>query len=149
MREFVAIGVEAALIEEEDAAAAIALAQEGRTVPVPRIERALLLLERGVGYDVQEGEERDSGERRSAEGRAVAFANHVNALALSMTWLPQCGSRDVFLIDVLCCATVHNHFLNFRVLFRVSRRMLPVYSKVLPLQYYYRRLHLTLVRAEH
>ncbi|KAH8991238.1 hypothetical protein EDB92DRAFT_685348 [Lactarius akahatsu] len=69
MRELVAISVEAALIEEEDAATAIALAQEGRTVPVPRIERALLLLERGAGYDVQEGEEKDSGERRSAEGR--------------------------------------------------------------------------------
>ncbi|KAH9033159.1 hypothetical protein EDB83DRAFT_2507869 [Lactarius deliciosus] len=101
MREFVAIGVEAALIEEEDTAAAIALAQEGRTVPVPRIERARLVLERGAGYDIREGEERDSGGRRSAEGRAVAFANRVNALALSMTRLPQFRERQAEVFRVL------------------------------------------------
>ncbi|KAH9170071.1 hypothetical protein EDB89DRAFT_2114921 [Lactarius sanguifluus] len=96
MREFVAIGVEAALIEEEDTAAAIALAQEGRTVPVPRIERARVILERRAGYDIPEREERDSGGGRSAEGRAVAFANRVNVLALSMTRLPQFRERQVF-----------------------------------------------------
>ncbi|KAH9054968.1 hypothetical protein EDB87DRAFT_1688611 [Lactarius vividus] len=102
MREFVAVGVEAALIEEEDTVAAIALAQEGRTVPVPRIERARSLLERGAGYDVLEGEEgRDSGGRRSAEGRAVAFANRVNALALGMTRLPQFRERQAEVFRVL------------------------------------------------
>ncbi|KAH9015659.1 hypothetical protein EDB85DRAFT_2156499 [Lactarius pseudohatsudake] len=60
MREFVAVDVEAALIEEEDTAAAMALAQDGRAVPVPRVERARLVLERGAGYDIREGEERDS-----------------------------------------------------------------------------------------
>jgi hypothetical protein len=43
MREFVAIGMEAERIEEEDTEAAIALAQQGRTVPVPRLERARML----------------------------------------------------------------------------------------------------------
>ncbi|KAH9037336.1 hypothetical protein EDB84DRAFT_1587946 [Lactarius hengduanensis] len=77
MREFVAIGMEAALIEEEDTAAAIALAQDGRAF------------------------ERDSGGRRSAEGRAVAFANRVNALALSMTRLPQFRERQAEVFRVL------------------------------------------------
>ncbi|KAH9015656.1 hypothetical protein EDB85DRAFT_2097309 [Lactarius pseudohatsudake] len=107
MREFVAIGIEAALIEEEDTAAAMGLAQDGRTVPVPRIERAQLLLERGAGYDIPEGEERDSGGRRSAEGRAVAFANRVNALALSMTRLPQFRERQAEVFRVLAAGGGH------------------------------------------
>jgi hypothetical protein len=92
MREFHAIGREAAHIEEEDTVEAIRLVQEDCEVPVPRLERARLLLERGVGVEVE-----NSG-RRSAEGRAVAFANRVNALALAMTRLPQFRERqnDVF-----------------------------------------------------
>ncbi|KAH9173714.1 hypothetical protein EDB89DRAFT_1957263, partial [Lactarius sanguifluus] len=74
---------------------------EGRTVPVPRIERARLVLERGAGYDIREGEERDSGGCRSAEGRAVGFANRVNALALSMTRLPQFRERQAEVFRVL------------------------------------------------
>jgi hypothetical protein len=95
MREFAAIGREAARIEEEDTVEAIRLVQEGREVPVPRLERARLLLERGAGYDISE---RGNSGRRSTEGRAVAFANRVNALALAMTRLPQFRERqdDVF-----------------------------------------------------
>ncbi|KAI9449831.1 hypothetical protein BJY52DRAFT_1306024, partial [Lactarius psammicola] len=89
MREFITIGAEAARLKEENTMAAITFAQEGCMVPVLRLERARLLLECGTGYDVQEGEDRDAGGRRSAEGRAVAFANRVNALALGMTRLPQ------------------------------------------------------------
>ncbi|KAN0130547.1 hypothetical protein V8E53_011633 [Lactarius tabidus] len=102
MREFVAIGMEAERIEEEDTEAAIALVQQGRTVPVPRLERARMLLERGAGYDVREGE-RDTGPsgRRSTEGRAVAFSNRVNALALGMTRLPQFRERQAEVFRVL------------------------------------------------
>jgi hypothetical protein len=96
MSEFSAIGREATHIEEEDTTMVIRLVQEGREgeVAVPRLERARLLLERGAGYDVDGG----SNGRRSAEGRAVAFANRVNALALAMTGLPQFKERqdDVF-----------------------------------------------------
>jgi hypothetical protein len=96
MSEFSAIGREAAHIEEEDTTAAIQLVQEGREgeVAMPRLERARLLLERGAGYDVDSG----SSGRRSAEGRAVAFANRVNALALAISRLPQFKERqdDVF-----------------------------------------------------
>lgn len=96
MREFSVIGREAVHIEEEDTMMAIRLVQEGRDgeVAVPRLERARLLLERGVGYDV------DSG-RQSAEGRAVAFANRVNALALAMTRLPQFKERQDEVFRVL------------------------------------------------
>jgi hypothetical protein len=70
---------------------AIRLVQEDcdGEVVLPRLERARLLLERGAGYDVGGG---GSG-RRSAEGRAVAFANRVNALALAMTRWPQFKAR--------------------------------------------------------
>jgi hypothetical protein len=99
MSEFSAIGREAAHIEEEDTMEAIRLVQEGRDgeVAVPRLERARLLLERGAGYDVDSG----GGGRRSAEGRAVSFANRVNALALAMTRLPQFKERQDEVFKVL------------------------------------------------
>lgn len=99
MSEFSAIGREAAHIEEEDTMAAIRLVQEGREgeVAVPRLERARLLLERGAGYDVDSG----SNGRRSVEGRAVAFSNRVNALALAMTRLPQFKERQDEVFRVL------------------------------------------------
>jgi len=97
MREFAAIGREAARIEEEDTMEAVRLVQEGREgeVRAPRLERARLLLERGAGYDMGNS---NGGRRRSTEGRAVAFANRVNALALTVTRLPQFRERqdDVF-----------------------------------------------------
>jgi hypothetical protein len=99
MSEFSAVGREAAHIEEEDTMVAIRLVQEGREgeVAVPRLERARLLLERGAGYDVDGG----SNGRRSAEGRAIAFANRVNALALAMTRLPQFKERQDEVFRVL------------------------------------------------
>jgi hypothetical protein len=99
MSEFSAIGREAVHIEEEDTTVAIRLVQEGREgeVAVPRLERARLLLERGAGYDVDSG----NNGRRSAEGRAVAFANRVNALALAMTRLPQFKERQDEVFRVL------------------------------------------------
>jgi hypothetical protein len=101
MSEFAMIGREAAHIEEEDTMEVIRLVQEGREgeVAVPRLERARLLLERGAGYDV-DGGGGGSG-RRSAEGRAVAFANRVNALALAMTRLPQFKERQDEVFKVL------------------------------------------------
>ena len=100
MRESVKIGLEAERIEEEDTEAAIALAQQGRAVPVPRLERARMLLEHGARYDVRE-RERDMGGRRSTEGRAVAFANRVGALALGMTRLLQFRERQAEVFRVL------------------------------------------------
>ncbi len=71
MSELAAIGREVAHIEEEDTMEAIRLVQEGRDgeVPVPRLERVRLLLERGAGYDVDSG----GDGRRSTEGRASEY----------------------------------------------------------------------------
>jgi hypothetical protein len=96
MRELAAVGREAARMEEEDTMEVVRLVSEGREgdVLAPRLERARLLLERGVGHEAGRG----NGGRRSTEGRTVAFANRVNALALSITRLPQFRQRqdDVF-----------------------------------------------------
>ena len=52
-------------------------------MPVPRLERARVLLDHGAGYDVRKGErESDMGGRRGVEGRAVAFANRVIVMRL-------------------------------------------------------------------
>ena len=89
-------------IEGEDAESVIALAQQRRAVPVPRPEHARMLLERGAWYDVREGErEWDMSGRRRAEGRAIAFANRVNALALGMTRVPQFRERQAEVFRVL------------------------------------------------
>ena len=61
MCEFVAIGLETERIEEEGTEAAIAFAQQGRGVIVPRLERAQMLPEHGAGYEVREGD-RSQGE---------------------------------------------------------------------------------------
>jgi len=97
MREFAAIGREAALMEEEDTMEAVRLVQEGREgeVRTPRLERARFLLEHGAGYDMTNS---DGARRWSAEGRVVLFTNRINAHALTVTRLPQFRERqdDVF-----------------------------------------------------
>ena len=72
---------------------AIRLVQEDREgeVAVPRLER-------GAGYDVDGG---GNGGRQSTEGRAVAFANRMSALALAMTRLPQFKERQDEVFKVL------------------------------------------------
>jgi len=58
------------------------------------MDRVKAMLEEGVGHDIAQG----SQGRRSVEGRAVAFTNRVNALALGMTRLKAFKERqkDVF-----------------------------------------------------
>lgn len=96
MLELGAIGRMAKEVEEEDTEEAMKLAQAGKDIPPPRMERMKLMLEEGVGHDARQG----SDGRRSVEGRAVAFANRVNALALGMTRLKAFRERqkDVFKI---------------------------------------------------
>jgi len=89
---FIAIGCDAANIKEEDDMEAIRLVQEGRKgeEDVPRLKRARLLLEQGVGYDVG-----------SADGRVVAFVDQVNVLTLDITQLPQFKKRQDRVFRVL------------------------------------------------
>ncbi|THH17908.1 hypothetical protein EW146_g2999 [Bondarzewia mesenterica] len=96
MIELGAIGRHAKEVEDEDTAEAMKLAQRGDDIPPPRIERVREMLEKGVGYEGRRGEE--SHRRSSLEGRAVAFTNRINALALGMTKLRAFRERqdDVF-----------------------------------------------------
>ena len=65
-------------MEEEDNENAIKLAQQGEDdVPLSRLDRVRLMLERGVGYKHHDDQGR----------RSVAFANKVNALGLALTKL--------------------------------------------------------------
>ncbi|KAF7972948.1 hypothetical protein HWV62_16514 [Athelia sp. TMB] len=90
MGELGAIGGAAREVEEADTEEAMRLAQDGEDIPPPRMERVRRMLQEGVACE--------AGGRRSVEGRAVAFANRVNELALKMTRLKQFRDRqeDVF-----------------------------------------------------
>lgn len=95
MAELVAIGSLAKEIEEDDNLVAMRCAERDEDIPPSRMDRVYMVLEEGVGHDRTQPE----GEgRRSVEGRAVAFANRVNALSLGMTRLPAFKERqgDVF-----------------------------------------------------
>ena len=124
MAELCAIGAKAHEMEEEDSEAAVRALQRGEdvTVRVPRMERVREILERGVGHarrgsdlGVRAGEGGGSGNggeggdgeetlrrrRTSTEGRAVAFANRINALALGMTRLQAFRERQEMVFKVL------------------------------------------------
>ena len=114
MRELCEIGAAVHVMEEEDSEVSVKALQEGKTPPVPRLERVEKVLKGGVSYvydDTQsdsEGELRSSattrGERRrttSTENRAVAFANRINALSLGMTKLRAFKERQEIVFKVL------------------------------------------------
>ncbi|KAF8175861.1 hypothetical protein BJ912DRAFT_1147014 [Pholiota molesta] len=96
MAELGAIGRQAAEIEAEDDEVAMRLAERGKDIPLSRLDRVKMILEEGVGYERGLQDARDG--RRSVEGRAVAFANRINALSLAMTKLKAFKERqgDVF-----------------------------------------------------
>ncbi|TBU25053.1 hypothetical protein BD311DRAFT_528547 [Dichomitus squalens] len=112
MAELCSIGTKLHEMEEEDSAATVRALQRGEDPPVPRLERVYEILEKGVGHarrpsDVGTGRagERE-GEvlrrrRTSTEGRAVAFANRINALALGMTKLRAFRERQEMVFKVL------------------------------------------------
>jgi hypothetical protein len=99
-----AIGKMAKEVEEEDTKAAMKLAERGRDVPVPRMERVVEMLEKGIGYqdDSRTGlTAAEEDRRRSVEGRAVAFANRINALALGVSRLKPFRERQREVFKVL------------------------------------------------
>ena len=111
MAELCALGRALHEMEDADSAATVRALQRGAAPPVPRLERVYEILERGVGFarrasDVGRevpGDEPEALRRRrtSTEGRAVAFANRVNALALGMTKLRAFRERQEMVFKVL------------------------------------------------
>ncbi|KAI0761013.1 hypothetical protein BD413DRAFT_495917 [Trametes elegans] len=110
MEELCAIGAAAHAMEEEDSAAAVRALQRGEEPAVPRLERVRDIIGGGVGHAFADGGVGEAGSggggdprrrRTSTEGRAVAFANRVNALALGMTRLRAFRERQEMVFNVL------------------------------------------------
>ncbi|KAK7448527.1 hypothetical protein VKT23_013790 [Stygiomarasmius scandens] len=102
-------------MREEDDERAIKALQEGRDPPVPRYDRVRIVLEEGVGGSLGRVDSTSSmnantgtdrkGRSRSPSGRAVAFANRINALALGMTRLRAFRERQGEVFKVLAAAS--------------------------------------------
>jgi hypothetical protein len=109
MTELAALGKLAGEMQEEDTEEAMRLAQRGEGVPVPRMERVEEALEKGVSLGGESGSARrlvrnlaDRQEaRRSVQGRALGFANRVNALSLRLTQLKAFKERQSEVFKVL------------------------------------------------
>ncbi|KAF8806925.1 hypothetical protein BYT27DRAFT_7167197 [Phlegmacium glaucopus] len=107
MVELGVIGREAKAMDEEDNENAMKLVQQGREddIPLSRLDRVRMMLEKGVGYDSErdgrDGDGDGSRGRRSVEGRAVAFANKVNSLGLSLTKLKPFKERQEYVFKIL------------------------------------------------
>ncbi|KAK0469404.1 uncharacterized protein EV420DRAFT_1257453 [Desarmillaria tabescens] len=99
MMELAAIGRDSKELEAEDDRTAMQYAQQGRDIPAPRMERVRKILEEGVGYSDRHRDEANG--RRSVEGKAVAFANRINALSLGMTKLKAFRERQEYVFTVL------------------------------------------------
>ena len=101
MIELSVIGQQATSMDEEDNQHAMKLAQQGLSddIPLSRLDRVRLMWEKGVGYDDDHDDNR--GGRRSVEGRAVAFANKVNALGLALTKLKPFRERQEYVFKML------------------------------------------------
>jgi len=69
----------------------------GRIYQRPGMERVKTMLEEGIGHDSADA----SQGRRSVEGRAVAFMNRVNSLALALTRLKAFRERQKEVFRVL------------------------------------------------
>jgi len=99
MTELAQIGRQAKQMEEEDTQAAVELAQQGKEIPLSRLDRVRRLLEEGIGGEHNLRETREG--RRSVEGRTVAFTNRINALSLGMTRLKPFRERQEAVFKVL------------------------------------------------
>ena len=94
--ELVAIGRAAKELEEEDNAIAIKYVVAGQNPPPTRMERVKTMLERGIG-----AERESANGRSSVEGKAVAFSNRINALALGLTRLKPFQDRQGHVFKIL------------------------------------------------
>lgn len=98
MRELIDIGAQAREMEQVDNDTAMEYAQRGEDIPEPILDRAKVIFELGIGSERERG--RREG-RLSVEGRAVAFANRINALSLAMTKLRAFKERQDQVFKIL------------------------------------------------
>lgn len=115
MKELCEIGKMARDVVEDDTMIVVKALSEGKDAPAPRMDRVREVIRGGVGwaYDDNNSEHvgrngsSDTGSRESrrrttsTENRAVAFANRINALALSMTKLRAFRERQDIVFKVL------------------------------------------------
>ncbi|KAH6910270.1 hypothetical protein BKA70DRAFT_119753 [Coprinopsis sp. MPI-PUGE-AT-0042] len=94
--ELVGIGQAAKEMEDEDNEIAIKYVIDNKTPPPTRIERVKKMLECGIGAE----REITTG-RSSVEGKAVAFSNRINALALGLTRLKPFRDRQDHVFKIL------------------------------------------------
>ena len=98
MQELIGIGAQARELEQMDNDAAMEYAQRGEDIPEPTLDRTKVILELGIGHERERGR-RDG--RLSVEGRAVSFANRINALSLAMTKLRAFKERQDQVFKIL------------------------------------------------
>ena len=94
--ELVGIGRAAKELEEDDNAIAIKYVVAGQTPPPTRMDRVKTMLERGIG-----AERETANGRSSVEGKAVAFSNRINGLALGLTKLKPFRDRQDHVFKIL------------------------------------------------
>ncbi|KAF5359808.1 hypothetical protein D9756_003630 [Leucocoprinus leucothites] len=100
MMELIRIGEAAREMAVEDDESAVMALSEGNEVPEEtRMERVKNILLEGVGYEHTRVHQ--NGGRRSAEGRAVSFANRIGELAVKMTALRAFRERQDGVFKVL------------------------------------------------
>ncbi|KAG2060750.1 hypothetical protein BDR06DRAFT_925692 [Suillus hirtellus] len=102
MMELIAIGRDAQVMQDEDNEATIKAIERGNEdIPEPRFERVQAIITNGVRVSGVIADDRCRTRKRSVEGRAVAFANRVNALGLSISRIKAFRDREKEVFDVL------------------------------------------------
>lgn len=95
MMELIAIGRDAQVMQDEDNEATIKAIERGdEDIPEPRFERVQAIIINGVRVSGSTADDRCRTRKRSVEGRAVAFANRVNALGLSISRIKAFRDRE-------------------------------------------------------
>ncbi|KAG2364572.1 hypothetical protein BDR07DRAFT_1401209 [Suillus spraguei] len=95
MTELIAIGRDAQEMQDEDNEATIKAIERGdEDIPEPRFERVQVIIINGVRVDGGTADDGCRRRKRSVEGRAVAFANRVNALGLSISRIKAFRDRE-------------------------------------------------------
>jgi hypothetical protein len=102
MMELIAVGRDAQAMQDGDNEATIKAIERGdEDIPEPRFERVQAIIIDGVRVGRGTADDNCRRRKRSVEGRAVAFANRVNALGLSISRIKAFRDREKEVFDVL------------------------------------------------